>query len=232
MKTINVNRLFFYLLLLSIISHSCYPDGLDSIEELDVVQTQFDEGFNFDEVTYFLIPDTVPLVTNIAGYAKTESEKILDQGILSEIEQEMKDAGYTKLTIADTADSEKMDDAVVMLVTRATLANQSYYYDYFYHGSYYWDWYYGMDYYYPDYYWGYYYPWGYPVTYSYSTGTVIIEMVDPNQPFSINENTREVSYPVRWMAIINGLAELSLSNTEERITDGIEQAFDQSEYLY
>ncbi|NJK96643.1 MAG: DUF4136 domain-containing protein [Bacteroidales bacterium] len=108
----------------------------------------------------------------------------------------------------------------------------NYYYDYYYYGYDEWDWYYGLNSYYPGYYARYHYPWGYPAYYSsYAIGTVIIEMVDPASPTSINDNTRQVSYPVRWIAVLNGVAESSLSNSSERITKGIQQAFRQSSYL-
>jgi len=56
-------------------------------------------------------------------------------------------------------------------------------------------------------------------------------MLDPSAPHALNDGEGEVSYPVRWMAVLNGLAELSYENTEERILDGINQAFEQSPYL-
>lgn len=231
MKFKHLNILLGSILIAGLMS-SCYPDEVDDIEDLDIVQTQYDVSFNFDERMYYLLPDTVPLITDDEFYEKTEEEIALDNAIIDEIEFQMNAAGYTRLAIEDTADSDRMDQALIVLPTRGTVTYTNYYYDYYYYGRNYWDFYYGFDYYYPGYYWNYYYPWGYPTSNSYAVGTVIIEMVDPTDPFNVDDDNGEVSYSVRWLAILNGLAELSIENTESRIQDGIEQAFNQSPYLY
>ena len=227
-------HLLLYGLLIALGLPSCYPDEIDETEDLDVVVTQFDEDFDFQTKQYYLLPDTVTVITDAQSYDKSQEELALDQAILDEIDDQMQQAGYIKLTPADTSDAAKMDQAVIMLTSRSAVAYTNYYFDYYYGGRSYWNWYYGFDYYYPGYYYNYYYPWGYPATYSYtySVGTVIIEMVDPIDPFKVDDDDSEVSYNVRWLAILNGLAEMSYANTEERITTGIVQAFNQSSYLY
>ncbi len=219
-------------LITSLLLTSCYPDEAENVADLDVVQTQYDVGFDFGTRNNFLLADTVPIITADEDYVKTDDEIQLDNAILDEIAFQMENAGYTQLVPADTMDETKMNNAVVLLASRATVSYTDYYYDYYNYGYDYWGGYYGLNYYYPGYYWNNYYPWGYPISYSYSVGTVIIEMVDPSEPYNVDEGNGEVSYTVRWMAVLNGLAELSYSNTEERIRDGIEQAFDQSPYLY
>ena len=211
---------------------SCYPEKYEDIEDLDIVQTQYDDEFDFNSKSYFLLADTVPIISEDSGYEKSPEEILMDNAIVGEVADQMTQAGYTQLSQADTADNEKMDDALVLLVSRATESYTEYYYDYYNYGYNYWDGFYGLDYYYPGYYWRNYYPWGYPVSFSYSVGTVIIEMLDPSAPYELNDGEEEVSFPVRWMAVLNGLAELSYENTEDRILDGINQAFEQSPYLY
>ncbi|MFW5820736.1 MAG: DUF4136 domain-containing protein [Bacteroidota bacterium] len=218
----------FMLLMLT----SCYPDEENDISELDIVMTQYDVEFDFSTKQYFLLPDTVPIISSKEDYEKSEDELQLDNAILEEITVQMRNAGYMQLQPADTANDSRMNNAVVVLASRATVSYTDYYYDYYNYGYDYWGGYYGFNYYYPGYRWNHYYPWGYPVAYSYSVGTVIIEMIDPAEPFEIDDANGEVTYPVRWMAVLNGMAELSLSNTEERTIDGIMQAFDQSPYLY
>ncbi len=223
-------QLWFVLFTGLFLLNSCYPGGPDEIDEYDIVETQYDEDYDFSQNMYYLMPDTISLIGESDGvYDATDQE--IDLTILSEIEEQMTAAGYTRLSLADTADANKMEQAVLMLVSKSTVDEYSYYYDYYYYGYRYWDWYYGFDYYYPNYRWGYHYPWGYPVTYSHSVGTVIINMVDPNDPFSIDDTNGEVDYTVRWMAVFNGLAEGTLPNYLERIENGIAQAFDQSPYL-
>ncbi|MFW6257248.1 MAG: DUF4136 domain-containing protein [Prolixibacteraceae bacterium] len=227
-------HLVVYGLLVAVSLSSCYPDEIDETDDLDVVVTQYDEDFNFDTKQYYLLPDTVTVITDNESYEKSQQELALDATILDEIDDQMQEAGYMKLAPADTSDATKMQQAVIMLASRSTVAYTNYYFDYYYSGRRYWNWYYGFDYYYPGYYYNYHYPWGYPATYSYSyaVGTVIIEMVDPINPFTVDEDNREVSYEVRWLAILNGLAEMSYENTEKRVTAGIIQAFNQSPYLY
>lgn len=212
---------------------ACLDDDTDSIEDYDTVVVEYDSDFNFGTKQYFLLPDTVTMITDVEDYEKSPEELALDSAILAEIEIQMEQAGYTKLSLTDTADSEKMDQAVIMLASRATVTYVNYYTDYYNYGRRYWSWYYGFNYYYPDYYWDYYYPWGYPINYAYSyaVGTVVIEMVDPANPYSVDDDNGEVVYPVRWLAVLNGLAELSYENTEERITNGIEEAYAISPYL-
>ncbi len=211
---------------------SCYPDESDNIADLDIVQTQYDVNFDFGTKDFFLLPDTVALVTPRGDSVKSEDEIQLDNAIINEIAFQMENAGYSRLSPADTADENKMNNAVIVLTSRGTRSYTNYYYDYYNYGDRYWGGYYGLNYYYPGYRWNSYYPWGYPVSYTYAVGTVIIEMIDPAEPHSVDVENGEVSYTVRWMAVLNGLAEMSYSNTEERVRDGIEQAFDQSSYLY
>ena len=81
---------------------------------------------------------------------------------------------------------------------------------------------------YPPYYgpgWG----WGgyYPIyVQSYSKGTVLINMIDPDAIDNINKEVPRV-----WIGVLNGLAQGSVSSVAERIAKGIDKAFDQSPYL-
>lgn len=231
MKTIKTNLWVFYLMLASATVVSCYPEKPDDLDVLDVVQTQYDTTFNFNSKQYYLLPDTIPIVSDNRSYVKTSNDLMLDSIIINKIANQMNQAGYTRITEADTSNSSLMNKALVVLPTRFTVVHSNYYYDYYYYGYDWWDWYYGLNYYYPGYAARYYYPWGYPVTYSYAVGTVIVELLDPASPSTVNNATMEVTYPVRWIAVLNGLAESSLQNTQGRITTGIEQAFKQSPYL-
>ena len=148
----------------------------------------------------------------------------LEEKMLDAIQTQMSNAGYTRLAPADTSDDAKMQKALVMNVSRATTNYSGVYYDNSYYSNRY---YYG----YPGYGYNYYYPWGYPVTYSYEVGTVILELIDPNDPIVLNAATDEIKYPLRWIATLNRLAQTGRESTESRILNGINQAFDQSPYL-
>ena len=76
---------------------------------------------------------------------------------------------------------------------------------------------------YPYYGW-YYYPYcGYQ--YSYSGGTVITQMVDPND-LDADNNPRTL-----WSAGLNGVTNDTTVSLQQRIQEGIAQAFSQSPYL-
>ena len=69
--------------------------------------------------------------------------------------------------------------------------------------------------------WYYYYGWCYPVYYTYDIGSLIIVMLDPNE-----------SKNALWVAALNGILEDTNAGIADRLTDGIDQAFAQSPYLY
>ena len=71
------------------------------------------------------------------------------------------------------------------------------------------------SYYYP------YYGWCYPVYYTYEIGTLLIAMVDPAE-----------SKNALWVAALNGILEDTNVSIQDRLNKGIDQAFEQSPYLY
>ena len=88
---------------------------------------------------------------------------------------------------------------------------------YFY--SYWYDWWYGG---YWGWGWGWYYPPYYTVS-SYTTGSLIMVISDPNEETPINRS------PAVWVGIGNGL--LTGAYDIDRATDAVDQAFAQSPYL-
>jgi hypothetical protein len=54
MKLRHLNILLSSILIAGLMS-SCYPDKIEDIEDLDIVQTQYDVSFNFDERMYYLL---------------------------------------------------------------------------------------------------------------------------------------------------------------------------------
>ena len=66
-----------------------------------------------------------------------------------------------------------------------------------------------------------YYGWCYPVYYTYDIGSLVIVMIDPTE-----------SRNALWVAALNGILEDTNAGIADRVTDGIDQAFTQSPYLY
>ena len=72
-----------------------------------------------------------------------------------------------------------------------------------------------------------YYPVWYPVGYSYSTGTVIIQLGKPDGVIDLADDDANVA----WFAALDGLMSSNVNNNQAGIQRGINQAFEQSPYL-
>lgn len=185
----------------------CYMEGPDYTEELDLVYTNYDNRFNFAGENVYVMPDEIVKITGDIDAPPEYINSIYAGPILANIEANMQSLGWTRKTM-----SEVDPDTVIHLLpaawTTTTLVGG-------YWGGYY-CWYY-------PYYCGggWYYPY-YPVS-SYTTGTLVMTLVDHQSP------STDDSKLVVWTGAINGL----LSGTYEidRITKGIDQAFTQSPYL-
>ncbi len=198
--------------------NGCYPNGADEIEDYDVVATTYDRNFNFEAVRNYYIIDSLVNVTEPENRSTGQSElsRAQDRFIIDQVISNLNSRGYTRLTTLDPA--VKPD---VLITTAAwSTTNTNYYYDYWMD---YWDWWDGWDPWYPSYGTGY-----YPYianSYSYTTGTLIIEMSNPNAP-PVNNR-----FPMVWSSSLNGLLSGNNANDQARITNAINQAFSQSPYL-
>lgn len=190
---------------------SCYPGGLEYYSDSDIVVTNYDEGFNFSQNKLYFMPDTI-------HYLDDDADRSDEAAIVSLIATNMDDAGYTRLKDASVPDSVLVDSANVVLLTIVT--STTYSGGGWWGGCYpYWGW--GCGY-YPGYPW---YGGGY-YTYSYSTGTLIMEMA-----YEDGINLVEEIVPIVWDSKINGLLSSNAANISTRIANTINQAFVQSPYL-
>ena len=207
-----------WILSLPLVLSSCYPGGPEYVEDMDLVATMYDATFDFTKVNTYIMPDTVMPVYDPDNSEDAEPvDKQMQELILDEVAEQFELLGYERKY--DTIDG--YPDVYVTL-TAFSSTYVGYYYDYWYYywGYYpYWPPYWGGGY-YP------YYPWGGTVVYSYTTGTVLIQMMDPN-----NVDIENEKIPVVWIGAINGLAEGGQTNINERVKRGIDQVFKQSDYL-
>lgn len=184
---------------------SCYPDGLEYYEDTDVIFTQYDVDFDFGARQTYALPDKIVVDVEIedGDTSFVYMKDIYATPILQAIENNMTNYGWTKVAISARPD---------MLLTPAAMKNTTVFYSYWY------DWWYG------GWYggWGWYYPPYYTIS-SYTTGTVVISMADPNIDNAVDRS--EVS----WLMVGNGLVSGTADVT--RATDAIDQAFEQSPYL-
>lgn len=186
----------------------CYPGGPEYTEDLDVVYTTYDTEFDFAGRNTYAMPDQIVTDVQITNSGDTIYEymkPVYADQILGKIASNMSALGWTRVDISATPKPD-------VLLSPAATSSTTYYYSYWY------DWWYG------GYYggWGWYYPPSYTVS-SYTTGSLIMTIADPNLDSPIN------SSPTAWVGVLNGL--LSGSGNVNRALTGIDQAFAQSPYL-
>ena len=190
---------------------ACYPDrSVDSTTEFASVTTLFDNQASFQTITKYALPDTVLYVPRLEG---NEVPAATQLAILSAIRTNLNGLGWTEVT---NASATPVDVYVTAAVASDTYVG--WVYDYW--G--YWGWYpYWPPGYGPGYGWG--YP-GYWYPYSYTTGSLIMGMIDARA----TPNPQKV--PLIWTGAVNGVLADATTNIAIA-TAGINQAFEQSPYL-
>ena len=194
----------------ALILHSCYPGGPSYYSDMDIVLTNYEEDFNFSGIQTYFMPDTVLDLADPDG----EEEPVkgdLDDYTLEQIETNLAAMGWTKMNL-DEIDESNQPDIIVVTHKLITRTSGAIYYPPTYPG---YPWYGGWGGWYGG--WGGY---GYPVYYSYSTGTLIIDMYDP-----ATTETDDVG-PV-WKGVLDGLLSNSRPDHEVRIERGVAQCFKQ-----
>lgn len=153
----------FYLACLAVFAVSCEKDpDLNKLDSNYVVYTDYDKDANFGSYNTFFLPDSILEAgsSNHASYWKDENAL----SIIDEVSTIMQERGYQRIT-----DAEQKNNADLGLqLTYVTQTNQVItggywggWWDYGYWGPWWDSWYYS-----------------YPISYSYDTGTLIMEMVD------------------------------------------------------
>ena len=202
------NKLLF-LPLLTLLFAACEqnPD-MEKLDDDYLVYTNYDKEADYSVINTFYAIDSILLITNQNNptfWNNASSQKIID-----EFSKNMVDYGYTEV------DNPEEADAILQL---SYVSTTYYYYDYV-NGNPWWNSY-------PGYWnWGG-YGWYYPfvVPYSFSTGSIIGELVDTKSRMSDTDKLTVV-----WNAYICGLLSgnsLSMSKT----LSAVNQAFSQSSYL-
>ena len=191
----------------------CAPDsGFTNVSDYDVVVTHYDPEVDYQKYTTFAVADT------IMEYGKSEDDEsqvppALKNLIISEITTQMINYGYT------LENDPENNDPDLVLVAGITITN--------------WTGYVPGNPYYPGYGYGPWYPY-YPYypgggggySYSYDTGTIMIDMFD----FATWDHDTGDIHDV-WTSGINGILSSSSSYNSDRVQASIKQAFEQSPYL-
>ena len=190
-------------MLLIILLAGCYPQGPEYVDDLDVVITDYEPTYDFAGKGTYAMPNKIVKITGdvVEGDEPQFIPDVTATAILAQIEDNMEDLGWEKVDYDNNPD---------VLLTPAAWETTTvlYYYDY-------WYWWYGG--YYP--YWG----WGYPSYSTYSTGTLLMRMVDPDV---LAANGLPV---IQWAGAINGI--LTNSYNATRMNTALDRTFAQSPYL-
>lgn len=204
-------RTLFALLVVSsmFVFVSCINDYNLTISDYDTALTLYNKSTDFASYKYFLLPDTV--IHILPSGQRDDLSRQYDQLILQNIASNFGARGYVR--ISDTL-AHKPDFVL------ATVAYSSTYVGYYYDWWSYWGWYY--PYWPPGY--GYYPP--YSATYSYTTGTVVISMMDPKTSDIVNKQIVPV-----WFGHISGLLGDTYGSSQTRILNALNALFSQSPYL-
>lgn len=198
----------FFRASLVLLLAGCYPQGPEYVEDTDVVYTTYDERFTFNTKETYAMPDMIVMDVEIDN-GDTTYEYMPDKfakPIFDKIIENMTALGYDQVDIDENPD---------LLLTPAAISSTTYFYSYWY------DWWYGC------YYgcgWGWYYPPYYTIS-SYTTGSMIITLTDPNAAADSPINRSQTV----WISAANGLVSYAYDIT--RVTRSIDQSFRQSPYL-
>ncbi len=178
-----------------------------------MVYTDHDTTADFSAFETFYLPDSILI---IGSNKQTEYWKDDDaQEIVALVASNLESAGFSRTDDKTSAE---------LGVQLSYVEHETYFVGY---DNPYWWWYY--PYYWTPGYWGDWLGWHYPyrVYYGYTAGSLLIEMVDLTGTESSAKRL-----PVVWDSFIGGLLTSNAGLNQQRTLDAVDQAFEQSPYLY
>lgn len=199
----------FTLIAVSLLSMaSCEKDpDTDKLDNDYLVYTNYDKETDFAAMETFHIIDSILIISDEAKPTYWNNNNSMT--IINAFAKNLESRGYIKVSADDEPD----------MVLQLSYVNNTYYFNNYGNGPWwnsypgYWNW--GG--------WGWYYP--YSFIYSYSTGSIIGELVSTT-PSEVDKEKLTVIWNSYICGLLNGTS-LSLSRT----LNAIDQAFEQSPYL-
>lgn len=202
------NYALFTLIALALLATSCEKEpDTDKLDNDYLVYTNYDKNVNFEELNYIHVIDSILIIDDNAKptyWNNDNSDKVVNAFI-----RNLEEYGYTIVENSDVAE----------MVLQLSYVSNTYYFNNYGAGPWwnsypgYWNW--GG--------WGWYYP--YSFFYSYSTGSIIGELVN-TVPSAVEKDKLTVIWNSYICGLLNGNT-LSMSRT----LSAINQAFAQSPYL-
>ena len=192
---------------------SCEKDAdTDKLDNKFVVYTNYDKNASFSSFSTYYLPDSILIIGD-----KKEAEYWNDenaQKIINTYVTNMSNRGYIRTPIKEEAD----------LGLQVSYVKSTYFVTNYGQPQWWWG--------YPGYwgvpYWGNWGDWYYPyaITYSYSTGSFVAELLNLDAPQGQN-----AQLPILWTAYMSGLLSGSTSVNVNLSIEAVNQAFTQSAYL-
>lgn len=202
--------------LVAVILASCTPEsGLKTADDYDVVVTLYDKEADYGSIRTYLMPDSVVHFQD-PQYPAQPLTHDYDDLILERVEYNLQAIGYRKET-----DPEENDPDIIVMVSATSSEWQALNYSWLPR----WGWWGqwpggGTD-------WNYQSPYyGGGQVYSFSTGTLLIDMGDVRDVEEGEEDMGGI-----WTAAMNGVLTDGSSDTPQKLVDFIDRAFNQSPYL-
>lgn len=199
----------------------CQKDpSTSSLQKEYLVYTASDTAADFGAIQTYYLPDSILLIgTHAVDQQGDKVPKYWSDAdalsLINTVASEMNDRGYTRVegTTRNTADVGFQLSYIEQTSYFTGFSSPYWWWDY----PYYWT---------PDY-WGYWGGWYYPfaVYYSYTTGSLLIEMVDLR-----SEEGSDKKLKVLWNSYLSGLVGKSGLQINRAI-EALEQSFEQSPYL-
>lgn len=218
-----LHLLFVLLLVIALGLAGCQKDPSTSdLRDEYLVYTAYDTKAEFNQIDTYYIPDSILLIgSNVVDSQGNNTSKYWSDddalSLVNTVVAALSERGFERITTVDRSEA----DAGLQL---SYVEQTSYYAGY--NDPYWWGYY---PYYWAPSYWGSWWGgWYYPFVtyYSYTTGSLLIEMVD------LEESGRaDNKLPVLWNAFLSGLLRGEGRIDINASVEAINQAFAQSPYL-
>ncbi len=228
MQTLLRSLQFGAVLVLAFTFVQCHDHHDDStqVSDYDTVSTERDPNADFSSYTTYALPDKIPFIddnTTAASYLD-EVNPSAAQIIRSEVRSNMNNRGYTEVVPDSTVD-------LLFNIGALNTTNQGVYIDDcgYYDDPFYWDWYpgWGWD---ASWSWDYYPCYG-NTYFTYQNGSLTLDLVDVKKSIVSDCDNNNCSLSVAWQGVLTGLLDGNSATLNQRIKDGIDEAFDKSPYL-